>query len=506
MITRQPVTKAEARRLVAGCFLDLRKDAELGFLPITERPDLERDEQRDLSRQRINALQQQVNLKTFDAEIRTRAILLTGRSGIAFLDQPEGVQADIMEGVARACIEQTRLQMFRLDDRLAPYDAVDPLFKLMPTNDEVPCCAAASGKTLGELRSLYLKYGELHWVPKTLASRQRQLALIVEFFGQDMRVDDISSARMREYRDALMLLRARKGNVPTMPFAKRQTADPTKRIAPKTALLIFETAKCFFRWAKQEAYIANDPSVDLQVKLPPVKAKGKRSRKPFTSEQLTQIFTSPVFQGSLSIAHRTQQGTKRIYDAKFWVPLIGFYSGLRLSEIIQLQLSDITVIEGIDCINVSEEGGGERGSGDHKHVKSAAGIRLMPIHADLIQLGFLKFVERRRKAAKGKGRLFHEVKYGADGMPSSAFSKWFGRFLHSVGIVEPEFVFHSFRHNAQDALRDGMAPQYVIDQVFGHADRSASSCGEGNSLKVCQEAVANMRFKVDVLSLVSPMC
>lgn len=98
MITRQPVTKAEARRLVADCFLDLRRDAELGFLPIAGRPDFERDEQRDLSRERINALQEQVNLKTFDAEIRTRALLLTARSGITFLDQPKGVQADIMEG------------------------------------------------------------------------------------------------------------------------------------------------------------------------------------------------------------------------------------------------------------------------------------------------------------------------------------------------------------------------------------------------------------------------
>ena len=194
-----------------------------------------------------------------------------------------------------------------------------------------------------------------------------------------------------------------------------------------------------------------------------------------------------------------------MFDGKFWVPLIAHYTGMRMSEIIQLHFADIVTIDGIACFNVTEDGGGELGSGDHKHVKSAAGVRLMPLHPDLVSLGLLRFVERRRKKAKSNGRVFAEITYGADGMPSSIFSKWFARFLTKVGIVEPEFVFHSFRHNAQDAMKDGMVPGYLIDKVFGHADKAATSYGQGNSVEACAGAVGSMKFKVDVLALVKPM-
>ncbi|WP_298159789.1 DUF6538 domain-containing protein [Brevundimonas sp.] len=366
MLSHQSVSKTEVRSLIEGCFAGLRDAADMGFLPRTDQPDIEIDEQRDLSLTRIRGLEEQITMKVFDAEIRTRALLLASQSGLPFFEQSQAVQIDIMEGVARAHVEQARLLLFRLKDRLTPYAAIDPLFTMAPSENAILLQgpATSGGIKLRELFDTYIECGKSQWVPKTVASRSRQLQLLLDYFGDETPVAAITPPRLRDYRDALMKLRARKGPGPSLPFAARQTTDVNARIAPKTVLLLFETAKCFFRWAYQEAHLAADPSRDLQVKLPATKAKGKRSRKPFTGDQLGKIFGSPVFQGSLSITHRTRPGDKRIYDAKFWVPIIAHYTGLRLSEIIQLQLGDIIVIDGIDCISVSEDGGGERGSGD----------------------------------------------------------------------------------------------------------------------------------------------
>ncbi len=507
MVKRHTLPKDQARRLIERCFADLREDADPGFVPVTALPEIEFADQRDISLSRIQSFTEQIDSRSYDAEVRSRALLLAGQAGLSFESLGAGSQLDLMEGVARASIEQAHLHLFRLQDRLASYEPVDALFRglLLPASITHPIEAERQSPTLQRLHDIYLDYGSTHWVPKTLASRSRQLRLLLDFIGPDTPAAEITPPRVRDFRDALMSLRARGGADGATDFSERQTNEPASQISAKTALLIFETAKCLFRWAHQEAHIAADPSRDLQVKLPPTKAKGKRVRRPFSSDQLTAIFSSPVFQGCASVARRTEAGALRVFDGKFWVPIIAHYTGLRLSEIIQLQLEDIITVDGIPCFNVTEEGGGAPGSGEHKHVKSHAGVRLVPLHPDLVTLGFIRFVHSRRKRAKGKGRVFPEIAYGADGMPSTVFSKWFARFLTKVGIDEPEYVFHSFRHNAQDALKDAKVPVYLIDKVFGHADKATASYGEGNSIVACAQAIAEMKFKVDVLRLVEPM-
>lgn len=43
---------------------------------------------------------------------------------------------------------------------------------------------------------------------------------------------------------------------------------------------------------------------------------------------------------------------------------------------------------------------------------------------------------------------------GTTGYRSDPFSKFFARFLDKIGITDPKKVFHSFRYNYRDALRE----------------------------------------------------
>ena len=164
------------------------------------------------------------------------------------------------------------------------------------------------------------------------------------------------------------------------------------------------------------------------------------------------------------------------------MPILAFYSGARLGEIIQLHLADVDSEGGTSFLRITEEGG-DGNQLDAKHVKSEAGVRKIPLHPDLLDLGFLLFVEKRKQQRKGSKRLFPEIKFGADGQASTVFSKWFGRLMSKAGLDDPALVFHSFRHNAEDAFRDALQPQYVIDRIIGHSD-SATNAGYGEGISL----------------------
>ena len=339
---------------------------------------------------------------------------------------------------------------------------------------------------------------EARWTHKTHTARRRQLGLLEEHLDRDTPLTSLTSHDIRGYRDAVTHLRPNRGKVASKEFAKRQTDNPAHWIDGKTATLIFEPTKAFFKWSKSEqGYIERNPAEDVRISVPQ-KAKGKRSRLPFTADQLQRLFSCPLFTGCLSADRRFAPGTVVVKDARYWIPILGFYTGARLGELVQLHFADVDTSAAVPYIHINEDNAGAVGSDTAKHVKSHAGVRRVPLHPDLIALGFVEFVHQRRQAKKRVSkRLFHEVAFGRDGQASTVFSKWFGRLLDMVGLNDPALVFHSFRHNAEDAFRNAGQQQYVIDRIIGHSDGATSAAyGEGIDLEMAYAAVKAMKLKV----------
>jgi integrase len=173
-----------------------------------------------------------------------------------------------------------------------------------------------------------------------------------------------------------------------------------------------------------------------------------------------------------------------------------------LGELVQLHVADIHLDGPVPYINISEDGGELRGSGLEKSVKSDAGVRKVPIHPDVMALGFVAFVAKALKDKRNK-RLFWEVAFGADGQASTVFSKWFARLMDKAGLSDPSLVFHSFRHTAEDAFRNASAQQYVIDRIIGHSGGKVSDgYGEGISLETASEALIKAKLPVSLLKLI----
>lgn len=265
-----------------------------------------------------------------------------------------------------------------------------------------------------------------------------------------------------------------------------------------TAAGILARTTGMFSWAFQKGYIATNPAQKLTVTMPKQK-KGVRGRRPFTHEELKVFFSAPMFTGCLSSHRRHEQGDVLVKDDEYWLPILGLYTGARLSEIIQLHLSDCFLDDDYPHISINEDGPEKPGDPDYKHVKSEAGVRLIPLHPDLFEMGFREFFDGQRKLAGKRKRLFSRIRYGADGHPSTPYSKKFGRLLSKVQLDDPQLVFHSFRHTMMDAFRNSGTSKFVVDRIIGHQDQSAAGeYGIGVSKQVAWEAMASIKMPLSL--------
>lgn len=231
---------------------------------------------------------------------------------------------------------------------------------------------------------------------------------------------------------------------------------------------------------------------------------------PFSIEQLNAIFHAPLYTGCKDDGRNYNKvGTNHPRHIRFWLPLIALFTGARINEICQLHTDDVQEKNGIPFISINEE--------DEKHVKTKAGIRQVPIHNELIKIGFLDYAAQMR--AKGETLLFPEVmeslikgERAKDASPSAPLSKWFNHFIESVNtcIEQPELkftsehVFHSFRHTVRTEFRRNRAPEDDICRICGWEDGSkgktlADHYGE-SVLENLQETV-NSGLKYDGVDL-----
>jgi len=241
----------------------------------------------------------------------------------------------------------------------------------------------------------------------------------------------------------------------------------------------------FAFWAA-EGYIDATPAQNLRVQTP--KNQKLTEREPFSDADLKVLFSSPLFTSCAGKLRRMTPGDEVLRDGFYWIPLIGALSGMRVTEIVQLTLADAVTDGEVPIFKVR----GDKAHG--QSVKSEAGLRDVPIHCRLLELGFGEFVDARKSDASG-GRLFSDVTLAETGGGGGEFSKWFGRQTRKIGLYRPGLVFHSFRHRFIDALRENSEPSYVIKTIVGHEGGDVTSgYGTAVSLKVRQTAIDRVSY------------
>ncbi len=262
------------------------------------------------------------------------------------------------------------------------------------------------------------------------------------------------------------------------------------RVSPASVDKYVVTLRSFIHWCQ-------DTDRMLNWKLPKFEALDKRNSKdkrhPFTKEELKKLFASPMFNGHQPDRDvqmwRHKPGKLVIKDHHYWMPWIALYSGMRMREIIQLEIKDIRREGNVTYMDVNTDG-------DGKSLKNHASKRQVPIHPKLVELGFLDYIESLRR--QGHKLVFPMAKPTADGLPSNLYTKHFSRYLKATGIKHPKLSFHSFRHTFIDqAARQAKLPDHMIKALVGHADQTITFGTYGGRISIEELAEAQASILYD---------
>jgi integrase len=131
----------------------------------------------------------------------------------------------------------------------------------------------------------------------------------------------------------------------------------------------------FFEWAMASGYypVGDNPAAGhVSYSSREKRARRKFGFKPYDAHQVQALFEPAAFE--------TLPPNAR------WAALIGLYTGARASEVGQLLTVDIFEEDGVPCLRISDEG-------EHQKVKTDVSLRTIPIHPDLLALGFLDWVD-----------------------------------------------------------------------------------------------------------------
>ncbi len=202
-----------------------------------------------------------------------------------------------------------------------------------------------------------------------------------------------------------------------------------------------------------------------------IKTNPEDAKMPFDIDQLKAIFNAPLFTGCVDDEMGfVTKGDKVVRRARFWVPLICLYNGMRPNEVCQLRPKDIKqTAEENWYFDLTDTEVGQT-------LKTISSRRKFPVHPDLKRMGLLEYVDEKRKT--GEVRLFPELKTDTYENHASKFLRWFnGTFYPKVAKKKKGQSFYSLRHNFRDELRRIQGPDELLTLLGGW---SAGKTTSGN--------------------------
>lgn len=249
-----------------------------------------------------------------------------------------------------------------------------------------------------------------------------------------------------------------------------------KFISPHTINTRISGLSSLFRWLEK----SSDGKIQNPFKDTKVKEDHRKKRPGFKREEIATLFKSPIYQGCLGskFNERLKGGNEIIRDSLYWVPLIGYYSGMRLNEICQLHVEDIQYLDDIWYFDINQQG--------EKTLKTSSSQRKVPIHSALITHGLIKYIQTQNVGEVR--RVFKDLKAGPYGNYGFYFTKRFNLLLKALDIKRQGLCFHSFRHTFIDNLKEAGVERAVAMALCGHSSGKSvhDLYGSGYSLKTLQ--------------------
>jgi len=314
-----------------------------------------------------------------------------------------------------------------------------------------PAEHASDGRTLGAMVKAYKEHAQRadSWTAKTAQEVDGILGLMLEVMGASTPLTSLSRKEFVAFKEVLMQLPANRTKSPlyrekSVLELRTMKVPADHRMSVTTINKILTWAASAAEWGTKHDYLAANYAEGL--KLPKTK-RDSEHREPYTAAEVLKMK-----EALLVGAHGAKE-----YAWRKWIPLLLAYSGARLNEMAQLRVEDVVEIDGIPAITITAEAG---------RLKTQAAARTIPVHPELIRLGFMDYVAKMRK--RDAARLFPELPQQRRDGPGHAVGRWWGdTYRHKIGLAHRDL--HSLRHTVATALREADVSEDLVQELQGWA-------------------------------------
>lgn len=249
-------------------------------------------------------------------------------------------------------------------------------------------------------------------------------------------------------------------------------------LAPKTVRdAHLASLRAVLGWAADNDKIPDNPAARIRIDV--AKKVRVREKGLNDTEAVAVLKAALAYQPPKSRSPATRESAY-ITAAKRWVPWLCALTGARVAEMTQLRAQDVMTDKGITYLRITPEAGS---------VKSGH-FRDVPVHPQLVSLGFLDFVR-----AAGAGALFYDAEKSRSGKqhPSKMVAGRVGTWVRSLGLIgEGVDPSHGWRHRFKTVGREAEISDRVLDAIQGHAGRTAGDDYGDVSLKTRAAAIGRI--------------
>jgi integrase len=242
--------------------------------------------------------------------------------------------------------------------------------------------------------------------------------------------------------------------------------------SPRTVRDIWlSAARAVYGWAARHHKIDTNPFKGCKVEVPRQK-QTRETGKAFTSDEAQTILRAALL---ITVPPRGK-GTEWA-AVRRWVPWVCAYTGARVGEITQLRVLDI---ERRPSDPKGPLGGADypvlRITPDAGTVKTSK-VRVVPIHSDLVEQGFLRFVEDVKSRLGPDAPLFYKRPTKPSRNPNyrgpaSKAAERLAEWVRGLGITDPGILpNHAWRHTWKTCAARADIEEGMRDAICGHSSR-----------------------------------
>jgi hypothetical protein len=231
-----------------------------------------------------------------------------------------------------------------------------------------PPPAPVAGITFGQLVDRYLAAPERAGLsPKTKLKYAGFRRVLVEIIGETTAASAVDRAACRDAQAVLLALPAnaakRWPKLTARQAAQKAKAEGADGMHPKSAGNHLDFLASVFGFGAREGLVEKNPASGLNAstaKGTAATANGEK-RRPFTLDELRKVFAAPLYTGCVDDGNGYDKpGPNQLRRGRYWVPLVGLWTGMRLNEVCQLGVADVETVDGVHIIHVRASAEGAR--------------------------------------------------------------------------------------------------------------------------------------------------